>query len=473
MEFVYSLIYTFLALSLLSYLLKKITTPPGKRIRLPPGSMGWPYIGETLQLYSKDPNVFFPSRQERYGDIFKTHLLGCPCVMLASPAAARFILVSQARLFRPTYPRSKEQLIGASAIFFHQGEYHAVVRRLVQASIAPESIRRLVPDIDVVTAAILRSWDGRVLSTFRAMKKLSFDIGILIIFGRHLSEQRKAEIKKNYSIVDKGYNSFATSIPGTPYSNAIKARKRLRELLSEIMEERRGIKLCEKDLLSCFMEWKGDNGEQLSDEQISDNIFGVLYAAQDTTASVIAWMVKYLHDDPKLLQAVKEEQMAIRESNGRGNLPLTWARTRGMPLTRRVIFESLRMASVISYTYREAVADVEYKGYRIPKGWKVMPLFRNIHYNPEYFPDPHKFDPSRFETSPKPNTFLPFGTGVHSCPGNELAKIEMLVFIHHLVTRYRFQVVGSYDEVEYSPFPIPKHGLRVRIWSGEPAHGIA
>lgn len=36
-------------------------------------------------------------------------------------------------------------------------------------------------------------------------------------------------------------------------------------------------------------------------------------------------------------------------------------------------------------------------GYLIPKGWKVMPLFRNIHHNPEFFPDPHIFDPSRFE----------------------------------------------------------------------------
>ncbi|KAF0920445.1 hypothetical protein E2562_035157 [Oryza meyeriana var. granulata] len=51
-----------------------------KKPRLPPGSMGWPYVGETLQLYSQDPNVLFASKQKsgRYGEIFKTHLLGCP-----------------------------------------------------------------------------------------------------------------------------------------------------------------------------------------------------------------------------------------------------------------------------------------------------------------------------------------------------------------------------------------------------------
>uniref|UniRef100_A0A453KZA3 Uncharacterized protein n=1 Tax=Aegilops tauschii subsp. strangulata TaxID=200361 RepID=A0A453KZA3_AEGTS len=110
-----------------------------------------------------------------------------------------------------------------------------------------------------------------------------------------------------------------------------------------------------------------------------------------------------------------------------------------MTLTHRaqVILESLRMASIISFTFREAVADVEYKGFLIPKGWKVMPLFRNIHHSPDYFQDPQKFDPSRFKVAPRPSTFTPFGSGVHACPGNELAKLEMLVLIHHLVTGYR------------------------------------
>lgn len=73
------------------------------------------------------------------------------------------------------------------------------------------------------------------------------------------------------------------------------------------MEERRANKTFQKDLLSFFLEWNNEKGEVLRDDQISDNIFGVLYAAQDTTASVITWMVKYLHDDPKLLEQVKVE----------------------------------------------------------------------------------------------------------------------------------------------------------------------
>ncbi|WVZ65186.1 hypothetical protein U9M48_014595 [Paspalum notatum var. saurae] len=439
-------------------------------LKLPPGSMGWPYLGETLQLYSQDPNVFFASKQKRYGEIFKTHLLGCPCVMLASPEAARFVLVTQANLFKPTYPRSKERMIGPSALFFHQGDYHLRLRKLVQGALGPEALRALVPEVEAAVRSTLASCDGRVTSTFQAMKRLSFDVGIVTIFGGRLDERRKAELRKNYSVVEKGYNSFPNSLPGTLYSKAMQARRRLHGVLSDIMRERRrelerGAEPGAADLLGCLMQACGDDGAPLlTDEQIADNIIGVLFAAQDTTASVLTWIVKYLHDQPKLLEAVRSEQAAVREATDGGRRPLTWAHTRRMPLTHRVILESLRMASIISFTFREAVADVEYKGFLIPKGWKVMPLFRNIHHNPDNFQDPQKFDPSRFQVAPRPNTFLPFGSGVHACPGNELAKLEMLVLIHHLVTGYRWEIIGSSDEVEYSPFPVPKHGLPVKLW---------
>ncbi|KAA3488809.1 abscisic acid 8'-hydroxylase 4-like [Gossypium australe] len=101
-----------------------------------------------------------------------------------------------------------------------------------------------------------------------------------------------------------------------------------------------------------------------------------------------------------------------------------------------------------------------------------MPLFRNIHHNPHFFTDPQKFDPSRFEVAPKPNTFMPFGSGVHACPGNELAKLEMLIVTHHLVSKFsnifvgfcRWVVVGSESGIQYGPFPVPQQGLRTRFW---------
>ncbi|KAL1290446.1 hypothetical protein AAHE18_20G130300 [Arachis hypogaea] len=436
--------------------------------KLPPGSMGWPYVGETLQLYSQDPNIFFASKQKRYGEIFKTHILGCPCVMLASPEGARFVLVTHAHLFKPTYPKSKEKLIGPSALFFHQGHYHTLIRKLVQNSLSPDTIRRLIPDIETEVVSSLESWvsAGDVVNAFQEMKKFSFNIGILSVFG-NLEGNYRDQLKENYSIVEKGYNSFQTMIRGTSYSKALLARKRIREIISEIISKRKEQRLMEKDLLGHMLNYRDEKGKTLTDEQIADNVIGVLFAAQDTTASVLTWILKYLHDDQKLLEAIKAEQMAVYEATEQGKMPLTWGQTRNMPFTHRVILESLRMASIISFTFREAVVDVEYKGYLIPKGWKVMPLFRNIHHNPEFHPAPHNFDPSRFEMAPKPNTFMPFGNGVHSCPGNELAKLNMLILIHHLVTKFRWEVVENQNGVQYSPFPVPLHGLPTRFWRND------
>ncbi|CAN1324605.1 Abscisic acid 8'-hydroxylase 4 [Linum perenne] len=285
------------------------------RPNLPPGSMGWPFLGETLRLYSQHPDSFFSTRQARYGEIFKTHILGCPCVMLASPEAIRFVMVTQSRLFKPTYPPSSS----------------------------------------------LESWSssGSILYTFHQMKQFTFDVAVTAIFG-DLGSEHKEKLKRNYFLLDRGYNCFPLNFPGTLYRKSLMARKMLSRILQEIIRERKEKMVMQRDLLGYLLRFNGEEGG-LSEQQVSDNIIGVLFAAQDTTASILTWILKYLHDNLHVLQSVQEEQRAIYRSNEEGKLALTWSHTRQMEVTNRVIMESMRMASIISFTFREAVADVEYK----------------------------------------------------------------------------------------------------------------
>lgn len=84
------------------------------------------------------------------------------------------MLVTHADLFKPTYPKSKEKLIGPSALFFHQGQYHAQLRKLVQSSLSPEAIRKLIPDIEATAISSLELCaKQRVANTFEEMKKVS------------------------------------------------------------------------------------------------------------------------------------------------------------------------------------------------------------------------------------------------------------------------------------------------------------
>ncbi|KAF7128034.1 hypothetical protein RHSIM_Rhsim11G0037500 [Rhododendron simsii] len=436
-----------------------------RKLPLPPGSLGWPYIGETFELYSQNPNVFFASKVRKFGSIFKTHILGCRCVMISSPEAVKQVLVTRAHLFKPTFPASKERILGKQAFFFHQGEYHAKLRRLVLRAFMPESIKNIVSDIESVAVESLKSWEGQLINTFQEMQKYTFNVALFSIFGKDEVLHRE-DLKRCYYILEKGYNSMPINLPGTRFHKSMKARKELARILADILSIRRQTKHNQPDLLGSFM---GDK-EGLTDEQVADNIIGLIFAARDTTASVLTWIVKYLAENPSVLQAVTEEQEAIRRDNCGEDKVLTWADTKKMPVTSRVIQETLRVASILSFTFREAVEDVEFEGYLIPKGWKVLPLFRNIHHSPDHFSWPEKFDPSRFEVAPKPNTFLPFGNGTHSCPGNELAKLEILIFIHHMTTKYRWvkshyrwSVVGPQNGIQYGPFALPHNGLPIRL----------
>ncbi|KAK1347096.1 Abscisic acid 8'-hydroxylase 4 [Heracleum sosnowskyi] len=470
--------FFFIALAIFSYLLFKHNSKASKtESKLPPGSLGWPYIGETLKLFSQNPSLFFDSRYRRHGEIFKTHILGYPCVMLASPEAARFVLVTHADLFKPSYPKSKETLIGPSAIFFHQGNYHSQIRKLVQNSLSLNVIRSFIPAIEFIALSTLDSWcNGTVINTFQQMKKFTFDTAVLSIFGE-LDSEFKDRLKYNYHIVDTGYNSFPINLPGTLFRKALLARRRLEGMIHDKITQARERKWEQNNLLTCLLNYKDEDGQFLEDNQIADNIIGVLFAAQDTTASVLTWIIKYISDDQDILTAVEREHKALYvSSEGGTQTSLTWAHTRNMPFTQRVISECLRMASIVAFTYREAVIDVEYNGFLIPKGWKALPLFRSIHHNPEFFPQPEKFDPSRFEGVQKPNTYMPFGNGTHACPGNEVAKLEMLILIHHLVRNFRWELATPKSGdcgVQYAPFLIPAEGLPAKFWKKSDAKGHA
>lgn len=90
------------------------------------------------------------------------------------------------------------------------------------------------------------------------------------------------------------------NLPGTLFHKAMKARQELAQIVAKIISLRREMKHNYNDLLGNFM---GDK-EGLTDEQIADNIIGIIFAARDTTASALTWFVKYLAENQSVLQAV-------------------------------------------------------------------------------------------------------------------------------------------------------------------------
>ncbi|KAE9449322.1 hypothetical protein C3L33_18777, partial [Rhododendron williamsianum] len=123
--------------------------------------------------------------------------------------------------------------------------------------------------------------------------------------------------------------------------------------------------------------------------------------------------------------------------------------------------EDPNLVAILENAIREALTDFTYNGFSIPKGWKLYWTPQSTHSNQELFPEPQKFDPSRFEGSgPPPYAYVPFGGGPRMCPGKEFARLEILVFMHHLVKRFRWEKQIPDEKIVYIPIASPKKGFQ-------------
>lgn len=85
--------------------------------------------------------------------------------------------------------------------------------------------------------------------------------------------------------------------------------------------------------------------------------------------------------------------------------------------------------------------------------------------NPEYFPEPEKFDPSRYDegNGPAPFSFVPFGGGPRTCIGKEYARLATLTFIHHVVKKFEWEVIFPNEKITGDMMPTPEKGLPIRL----------
>eukprot|EP00250_Pteridium_aquilinum_P003681 c13990_g1_i1 orf=3-1577(-) len=438
---------------------------------IPPGSFGLPIIGESLQFISsyrshEYPDRFIKAKRSRYGRIFTTHLFGKPTVVSLDAEVNRFILNSDGRLFVPDYPTSLKELWGKWAILMLEGNFHKRVHGLVASLLKSEDLKdQLLIHIEDFIQQSMEGWNSNTtIYVEEETKKISFHVTAKVLLGLNPGATTTA-LRAEFHKFIAGVVSVPIKLPGTTFYKSLQSRRRMVQMITDIIREReKGVcheegreSKAQLDILGVLLEDRrsacsksGDEKDEMPFEVITDNIVSFFFPSEDSVAMLMTLAVKYISECPQALLQLREENVNLLERS-KGE-KLTWRHyLMQLPFTHSVLSETLRLGNIVKGVIRKALEDVHIKGFVIPKGWTVFPFFRGVHLDEAIYSDAHKFDPWRWQEKVTSSHYTPFGGGPRYCAGIDIARLEAVVFLHHLVTKYEWELREA-DTVTNFPF---------------------
>jgi len=202
-----------------------------------------------------------------------------------------------------------------------------------------------------------------------------------------------------------------------------------------------------EDILALMLQARYDDGTPMSHRDSADQLLALLTAGHETTATTLAWTVERLRRHPDVLNALVEEVDAG-----------------GKTLREATILETQRARPVIDIVGRKIRADSFQLGrWTVPKGMVVLVSIALMHEDPKLFPNPDRFDPSRFvDAKPDLYQWIPFGGGTRRCIGAAFANMEMTVTLRTLLREFEFGTTYAAGERIHSRgvATAPAHGGR-------------
>jgi cytochrome P450 len=219
-----------------------------------------------------------------------------------------------------------------------------------------------------------------------------------------------------------------------------------------------------QDLLQMLLDSRyEDTGEGMNEQQLVEEVIILFLAGHETSANALAWTFHLLSHHPESMERLRAE--LDRVCPGR---PPTMQECRELTYLTQVLEESMRLYPPAWITDRKALVDDQYEDYPLPKDTIVSPFIYGLHHDPEFWPDPQRFDPDRFSAPAKqhrpPYTYLPFGGGPRLCIGNNFAMLEMQLVLAEYVRRFDFQPLMPLDApVEALVTLRPRQGVRLKV----------
>ena len=438
-----------------------------------------------------DPIEFQKKCSQKYGDIFSIRLSGLGSfVIIANPQVIQEIFSKDSKFDIGRANALAEPLIGNNSLMMMDGDRHRRERKLLMPSFHGEKIQVYAQQIIDITENISSKWQiGESFIVRSTMQKVSLEVILQVVFG--LSEGSRYQQLKPlltdwldmtdsplrssilfFKFLQKDWGSW------TPWGKMRRRQRQVRDLLqAEITEKRSKIKtetvdkgndghpreflFGEKnsrgnpDVLGLMMAVRYEDGQAMSDEELTDELLTILFAGHETTATTLAWAFYQIYQNPDVLEKLQIELASLGENSN----PLEIAK---LPYLSAVCQETLRMYPVLPVLFpRIAKSPIKIGGYQFDAETTFMPSLYLVHYREDLYPNPQKFDPQRFlERQYSPSEYFPFGGGSRRCLGYALALLEMKLVLATIISKY--QLASSDDK----PVKIQRRGFTLAPTGG-------
>ncbi|MEQ1727570.1 MAG: cytochrome P450 [Vicinamibacterales bacterium] len=366
-----------------------------------------------------------------------------PEVYFSHPQAIQDIAMADPALFEPPRgDRTLRFLLGDHALRYLSGEPHQRGRRLLIGPLHGEQMLAQGRSIQAIARDVVGRWRvGQPVRVRVAMQEVTLRVISKVVFGRE-EDRRLASLHGTLGSLLEDVTKAWTQLRLTrtpawlprainPWTHVERQRQAIDDfILDEIRARREARAPGERDMLGVLVAARDVRGEELSEQEIRDEVWMLLFAGHETTASALTWVLYCIHRWPDVLEVLGRELETLDEQAG----PEAIA---GLPYLAAVCQETLRLypgAVGVPKLLRDPLAVM---GRRFEPGTQLVPCAYLTHRRAEIYPEPTSFRPERFlQRQFSPYEFLPFGAGYRRCIGMQFAQYEMKLVLATILKRW-------------------------------------
>jgi cytochrome P450 len=439
----------------------------------PPGPKGGPIMG-VMRDFNRDQLGFIERAQREYGDVVWMRFLYVPAIFLYHPDDVEYVLVTNSRNFIKSMSlRSNffQRLVG-NGLLTSQGEEWKRARRLSQPAFHRERVASYGNVMVDYTERLTSKWrEGETSDIHRDMMRLTLEIVVQSLFSADVSRDVD-EVGATLKELVRPFAAQATlkwilnnRLPTPAHLRFHALARKIDNVVYRIIAERRASGKDEGDLLSMLLAARDEDGSQMDDRQLRDEVMTLFLAGHETTALTLAWSWYLLGTHPEA-----EKKFHAELDEVLGDRAPTAADLPRLKFTEQIARECMRLYPPAYGLGREAINDCEIGGYRVLAGTQIFMFQWATQRDPRFYDEPLAFKPERWteefaERLPK-YAYFPFGGGPRACIGASFAMMEIILCLAAIGQKFRLEIVPDHPVSIYPAMSLrPKDGIKVVVKS--------